>query len=951
MKLCLKVIIIILPVFFYLSVVGQQTDSIVTGSVSGSVKDTSLNYFLQSATVSVYRAKDVKLIAYSLTNNLGEYHIKGLPLNFLLDLKISFVGYQTYSRRFVITVSNNVFNAGEVSMTAGSSGLLDNIILAPPPVGMHGDTLEFNTSAFELDKNAVAEDLLKKLPGIIVWGDGTITANGRQINKLLVNGKPFFNGDYKVAIQNIPKDAIDKVQVYREFIDPNNPLDSITSINFKLGKNKQTGYFGSISTGIGTNEKYEGEINGNFFTPASQFAIIGQSNNINKLGNDINTLLRNNAYKGKGAKVEYQPNFNIQGLNKQNSGGMLFTHDFLPNFNQYERNRISVNSFLNQISNKTEKQTATLHFFADGSTLEQNSNNDLESNTSEFNLSTRYNKSKDNDSLFVEGKYNLTRENKIELFNNKIFGSNIGFLSNGNQYDSSGRDSHQLSFRAGYDHQGYFNNNAPKLTKWNISYALISETENLNRTLKSSLADSTNPLLNQFYNRKYNNKQTTVRQDISMKLGDFSKWLFINNRTLSGFSIQFENDMRLTVEKRGNKIADNDTSMHKYIKNNYLSSVSTYQNLNGTTGFRIGKIRSNILANRYHKELSFDLSAKIQFIEENNTSTHAFQYLNKSYRSFIPTVNISYSNFQYGEFVDRYTLNFNTSLKAPSLDQRFPLIDSSDIYFIRAGNPKLTESKNNEVSFQFRHNSTSRKNTFNYGASISVGITDNYFADSIVVEKTGRSTYYSTNLDGYKYLNAHAFLNKAFIIGNSQFQLNLLATAVKSRNPGYFRYFNSGNTSKRFSNIFIQTDSVSINYTYKDIFALNFLQYLSFFNSQQSGFSNTKFNSVHRVSRIGISVNPINKLSLASNISFTQDKFSNFSANRSTILNAFLSYRFLESDNLELKLSGLDLLNQNKGIINFGNNYSYTHGTVNLLHQYFMATITYFPRKFGKKSK
>jgi hypothetical protein len=76
---------------------------------------------------------------------------------------------------------------------------------------------------------------------------------------------------------------------------------------------------------------------------------------------------------------------------------------------------------------------------------------------------------------------------------------------------------------------------------------------------------------------------------------------------------------------------------------------------------------------------------------------------------------------------------------------------------------------------------------------------------------------------------------------------------------------------------------------------------------------------------------------------------SGTAANNYTIWNASMSYRFLPANNLELKCAALDLLNENKGIINSGNNLSFTHGTVNMLRQYFMATLTYFPRKFGKK--
>lgn len=393
MRLWLKVIgFFMITIIFNSRLSAQQKDSINIGAIKGTVKDTSLNYYLQAATVSVYNLSN-KLIAYSLTNSYGEFTIKGLPINIPLELRISFVGYKTFLKGFEASLQRNTVDAGQVALEK-SSGLLDNVIVTPPPVRMNHDTLEFSAQAFTLDKNAVAEDLLRKLPGVIVWGDGTITVNGRQINKLLVDGKPFLTGENKVATQNIPKSAIDKVQVYQEFVDPNNPYDSITSINFKLRKNMHNGLFGVVSAGIGIDEKYQSIVNLNVFNPRNQFAIVGQSNNINKSGDDINTILRNNTFKGKGVKVEYQPDFNLPGVNKQSSGGFLYTHDFINDFNQEKQDRLSVNSFINQFSNNTIKQTTILNFIGNDSALTQQINNSSLTDNTEFTLSSRYNKLK-----------------------------------------------------------------------------------------------------------------------------------------------------------------------------------------------------------------------------------------------------------------------------------------------------------------------------------------------------------------------------------------------------------------------------------------------------------------------------------------------------------------------------------------------------------------------------
>ena len=396
-------------------------------------------------------------------------------------------------------------------------------------------------------------------------------------------------------------------------------------------------------------------------------------------------------------------------------------------------------------------------------------------------------------------------------------------------------------------------------------------------------------------------------------------------------------------------ITDIDSNTLKYIENNFLSTSDTYNQLNESPGLRISRDFMHLLANRYQKDWRLELFMKMQFSKQMNSSpTHPFQNINRTFQDFVPNASVSYTNFQYGEFVDRYELNFNSAYTLPSREQLFNLPDSSNLYFIPVGNPNLTPSKNYELSFHFRHNSVSRKNSFYYGTTASVGITRNYFADSIIIGKSGRNIYYNTNLNSHKYFNLNAFFNKVLVIGGNQIQFHLLANAFLFRNPGYFQYQQAGYTPAAISHIFMQSDSISLSYTYKDFFAINFLQYFSFYNTSQEGFTNTKFKNSASLSNIGISLNPTSKLNFNSNVSFNSTMSSGFASIKSTILNASLSYRFLRGDNLELKLSGLDLLNQNKGIINFGNNYSYTHGTINLLHQYFMATLSFYPRKFGK---
>src|ERR1700722_7037441 len=278
-----------------------------TGAVKGAVKDSLHNIMLQSATVAVYKVSDSALIKYQLTNTFGEFQLANLPLNTKLKVVVSYIGYKSISSAFVLMAENNLLSLKTFNLERTADSMQEVFVI--PPVRLNGDTLEFNAAAFSLDKNAVAEDLLKKLPGVIVWGDGTITVNGKQNKQLLVEGKPFFGDDARIATQNLPKDAIQKVQVYTEQLNPYNPLDSITTVNIKLRSKAKKGHFGEIGGGYGTDKQYEAEGSLNVYSPRDLFGVAAASNNVNKVANDIYTLMRNNTFKGVSATVDYQPDF------------------------------------------------------------------------------------------------------------------------------------------------------------------------------------------------------------------------------------------------------------------------------------------------------------------------------------------------------------------------------------------------------------------------------------------------------------------------------------------------------------------------------------------------------------------------------------------------------------------------------------------------------------------
>ncbi|MCI0444926.1 carboxypeptidase-like regulatory domain-containing protein, partial [bacterium] len=169
---------------------------------------------MPSATVMLLNPKDSSLVNFGVTNSTGLFEIKNVNKG-EYQLKISFVGYASFIKNFSTPETANVVELGDLVLQPKSEILNDVVVKGERnPVTVKRDTIEFNAGSFKTKANANVEDLLKKMPGIEVETDGTINAQGEQVQQVTVDGREFFGRDPKLATRNLPADAVDKVQVF-----------------------------------------------------------------------------------------------------------------------------------------------------------------------------------------------------------------------------------------------------------------------------------------------------------------------------------------------------------------------------------------------------------------------------------------------------------------------------------------------------------------------------------------------------------------------------------------------------------------------------------------------------------------------------------------------------------------------------------------------------------------
>ena len=178
----------------------------------GKLINKTTNTPIESATIYLTREKDSAVLEYTISNKQGAFEFKVAPQNTSATLKVSFPELETFTKSFE-TINNDV-DFGTIELYKQDTEIETVLIKSDiPPIRIKKDTLEFNAASFKLRPDANVETLLKQLPGVEIDADGKITVNGKEVNQILVNGKPFFDKDGKVALQNLPSTIINKVQV------------------------------------------------------------------------------------------------------------------------------------------------------------------------------------------------------------------------------------------------------------------------------------------------------------------------------------------------------------------------------------------------------------------------------------------------------------------------------------------------------------------------------------------------------------------------------------------------------------------------------------------------------------------------------------------------------------------------------------------------------------------
>lgn len=891
-------------------------------SLSGALHDSTRNRTIDAASVAVYKQGDDKVFSVALSSRTGKFSVQNLPVQTPFKLQISRMGYHLFEQDFVIQDSS--MNLGTVYLLPKVHELEEVEILAP--VRMNGDTIEFNADAFHLDSNAVAGDLLAKLPGITIWGDNEITYNGKKIAKLYVNGKDFFSSNMNIALQNLPKNIVEKVQIFDS--DPETRETKNANIVLKKGKDK--GIFGKIGAGLGNDKQKELEAISNLFNPSTQVSLGGTKSNINKPLNNIDQLMNNTTFGAGGLNVDYFSDLRKQGYHEDVAYGLLLKHNFRnqPTDRLGDQNELKIDLFKKSSNSLSEHRSDIVRGTSDEMENTTTTEEDRTSGFDNFRGNVNYTYKKGyHKGLDISARF---EDRQIENSRTSSAVSQVyGVETRDNSVSRTEGDQRSFNLNADLKIPGKSKPNGFKWYeqghfKYDLRHNPSSSTTHTDKRIESTDTDfvAKNFLRNTQVEREMTN------QDMSAKL-------------VRIFPKQMQGIMDIGIAQRIRIHANNsDNEVRDSLKvNELLTYEEKDRKLYSNSTLSLGKkFILDELYMRYEKSIGFSSSFDLQIIQDDIRSGYLDRNLQRTNTFVAPSVQFYYSNNVNQNFLKNLNVSWNLSYGIPSIGLMAPVIDSINLLNLTYGNTELENSRNNNISLKYSSNSF-HQTGYNYDIMFQSTFSENSFVPNITYKKDGRRiTYFINDQNTQESYHSSANIRKAI--------------KLSPKNNMTVRFSNSGVLSKKGQVIDDDYDRVkNFSYNGKLDFMFNFGDalkigmYQSFDFFQQRSSLNTNFKNTTSDSNLSLGFSIKNKAFLNTNMSYLN--VENIHNSDGVFLwNISASYRALKKNNLDIKLSALDILDNNSSIITRSTSTYTIYEVNNIMRRYVMLSLSYYPRFF-----
>ncbi|MBU3714595.1 MAG: hypothetical protein FGM46_06555 [Ferruginibacter sp.] len=910
--------------FFVFVICAYETRAQQYVNIEGSVQSPD-GLLLSNATVILIINKNDSL--KKIADNKGIFRFKNIVSQDMV-LKLSYAGFED-----TVTKINLSGKTGDILLGAftlrPSAKMLENVLVESQKIQIKEDTVSYTIDSTMYRKNDNVEDVLKKLPGIQVGKDGTVTAQGKQVTKVKVNGKDFFGGDVTTATRELNADMVDKIQLIDDYGDQSaftgiKEGDPSKTLNIQLRKDKNKGYFGSLTAGGGTEDRYIGSFSINKFNNTQQISLIGNINNTNAnlfnfgsgvgpFANMANSMARSMGIgRGGGGFASTLGNFgNSDGITQNKSIGVNYRDEWGSKISVY-----GSYSFSNK-NNQTLNRTTQQNIFENNTTFfVQQSDNQTVTDNHRVSMNVEYridsmNYLKINPVL----NYSSNNTNNQSIFTNQFLAGVTN--SEGNMNDRT--QYHNPNFSGSL----LFNHRFRKKGRY-VSL-------NVNSGVNSSNADDAFVNTTLYYIPNSLPTEKKLIQQITQDNGN------------DNFGIKASYNEPLSKKQN---IELNYTYIYQFIENDR----KTYNTDPGNNIKTLVDSSTNVYSNNYQlnrfginfrtteKKYNYSVGFSIQPATIATNSISGGVIFTNHLINYYPVVRFAY-NFSKSRALN---INYNGSTNQPSNTQLQPIVDKSNPQFITIGNPDLRPEFTSNFSMRYSNFNFVNGNVF-FG-NISASFTQDKIVNNVKLLKAG--------VQETRYLNANGFFtilgyyNISRPIANRKYVFNFGGNVTFNNNVSFITD-NQNAVQRNIGKNWLIGQRISTDITIKKWLETNISLNYSL-NSSRYTLQKQLNLTTHTWTMSGFA-----KVFFPHDFifSFEIDKTMNqgFSGNvisNPLIINSTLEKVFLKKKNLSFKLQSYDLLNQNIGISRNVSSVGFTDIRANRLARYFLLTLVYRLNQF-----
>lgn len=915
-------------------------------AVTGRVNSTA-NEPLIGAAVTLLNPSDSALVKGAAADLNGNFIITDVtPGNYVL--KVSFLGY-THNVK-AISVGSDTLKLGAIVMLSDAKqlGAVDVISIATPVIAK-GDTTQYNAASFKTNKDASAEDLVTKMPGITVV-DGKVQAQGEDVKSVLVDGKQFFGDDASATLKNLPAEVVDKIQVFDKRSDQSqftgyDDGNTTKTINIITRQQFRNGIFGKAYGGYGYEDKWRGGLTLNMFKDKRKISILANTNNINEQNFSADDLLgvMSSGSSGGGGRGGMGGGM---GRGPGGPGGGGGGGNPADNFLVDQKGGITTTNAVGiNYSNTWGKLDFTGSYFFNSS---QNTSisNLFRTYISQQSQGLVYGQNSTNTSTNINHRANMRFDWKIDSLNSILFQPKFTYQKNDGTSNLAGNNS-----RYGNQLSNTINNYGSDLEAVNFSASLLyrHSFKKKGRTISINATPGYNSSTGNSNLLSYTSYFTdTLGTDTLNQLANLNKKGYVLSTNVTYTEpISKASQLMFTYGNNFNKSnsdkqtfsfseADNSYSRFDTTLSNTFSSL--YHNESFGTSIRAQQKKWNLMA-----------GITYQWAQLNNERIFPYQYnLHKTFNSILPSAMFMYRITEKKNLRIFYRSNNN----APSVDQLQDVINNSNPLQLSTGNSALKQDFSNMLNLRYSAVNATKNTAF--FALLSGTYTANYIGKSTYIANTdtilnggillaqGSQLSMPTNLNGY--YNIRSFVNYSFPITKIKTNLSFNGGITYSRTPGLI------NSQANFAN--------STGASLGIVFSSNISEKWDFTLSSNSSYNNIantlqkQSNSTYynQNSRFKIQVQPWKGLFFTTDIShqFYSGLSSTVTSNY-ILWNAAVGYKFLKNRAAEFRLTAFDMLKQNNSVSRNTTETYYEDTQTNVLQRYFMLTFTYNFKSFKGK--